>query len=55
MFDVYEKIGIGFFIFCLIITLTGVGVIFYKAVTGDENFFVRKVYIVNQDYCKEVK
>lgn len=55
MLDVYEKIGIGFFIFCLIIALTGVGVIFYKAATGDESFFARKVYIVNQDFCKEAK
>ena len=31
------------------------GVIFYKAATGDDSFFVRKVYIVNQDFCKEGK
>ena len=55
MFDVYEKMGIGSFIFCLIIALIGVGVILYKAATGDESFFARKVYIVNQDFCKEAK
>ena len=55
MLDVFEKILLGLLIFCLIIALTGVGVIFYKAATGDESFFARKVYIVNQDFCKEAK
>ena len=55
MFDVFEKILIGLLIFCLIILFACYSLIFYKAVTGDENFSVRKVYIVNQDYCKEAK
>lgn len=55
MLDVFEKILMGLLIFCFIIALIGVGVIFYKAATGDESFFARKVYIVNQDFCKEAK
>lgn len=55
MLDVFEKILVGLLIFCFIIALTGVGVIFYKAATGDKDFFTRKVYIVNQDFCKEAK
>lgn len=55
MFDVFEKILMGILIFCLIIALTGLGIIFYKAATGDKDFFSRKVYIVNQDFCKEAK
>ena len=49
MLDVFEKILIGILIFCLVILFTCYGIIFYKAATGDENFFVHKVYIVNQD------
>lgn len=52
MFNVFEKIMIGLLIFCLIILFTCYGVIIYKAATGDESFFVRKVYIMN---CKEAK
>lgn len=55
MFDVFEKIMLGILIFCLIILFTCYGVIFYKAATGDEKFFTKKVYIVNQDFCKEKK
>ena len=50
-----EKILMGLLILCLIIALIGVGLIFYKAAVGDKDFFSRKVYIVNQDFCKEAK
>ena len=55
MFDTFEKILIGILVACLVILFTCYGVIIYKAATGDEKFFVRKVYIVNQDFCKEDK
>ena len=55
MFDVFEKTMIGLLIFFIIILFTCYGVIIYKAATGDDSFFARKVYIVNQDFCKEEK
>ena len=55
MLDVFDKILMWLLIFCFIIALTGVGLIFYKAAVGDKVFFYRKVYIVNQDFCKEEK
>lgn len=55
MLDVFEKIRMGLLIFCLILAFICFGIIFYKAATSDDSFFARKVYIVNQDFCKEVK
>ena len=55
MFDAFEKIMIGLLIFFLIILFTCYGVIIYKAAIGDDKFFAHKVYIVNQDFCKEGK
>ena len=55
MFDVLEKMLIGWLIFCFIILFICYGLIFYKAATNDEEFFAHKVYIVNQDFCKEEK
>lgn len=55
MLDVFEKIMIGLFIVCVIVLFVGYGVIFYKVATGDTSAFVRRVYIVNQDFCKEAK
>jgi hypothetical protein len=53
MLDVFEKIMIGLFIVCIIVWFVGYGVLFYKAATGDTSVFARRVYIVNQDFCKE--
>lgn len=55
MDNFFDKIMIGILIFYVIILFTFLGIIFYKAATGDKDFFVRKVYIVNQDFCKEDK
>lgn len=55
MLDVLAKIVVGLFILSAIAWFAGYGVIFYKAATGDDEFFARKVYIVNQDFCKEKK
>ena len=55
MLDVIEKILIVLLVITGACLLTCFGVIFYKASTGDDQFFVKKVYIVNQDFCKEEK
>lgn len=55
MLDVIEKILIVLLVISGAVVLTCYGVIFYKAATGDDEFFVKKVYIVNQDFCKEEK
>ena len=55
MFDVFEKIMIGLLIFCVIILFICYGIIFYEAAKGNNEFFAHKVYIVNQDYCREAK
>lgn len=55
MLDIFEKIMIGLLVVCVIILFACYGVIIYKAATGDAKFFVRRVYIVNQDFCKEAK
>lgn len=55
MFDVFEKILIGLLVICVVILFACYGVFIYKAAIGDKGFFVRKVYIVNQDFCKEAK
>jgi len=55
MLDVFEKIMIGLFIVCVIVLFVCYGMMFYKAATGDPSVFVRRVYIVNQDFCKEAK
>lgn len=55
MFDAFEKIMIGFLIFCVIVLFICYGVIFYEAAKGNDEFFARKVYIVNQDFCREAK
>lgn len=55
MFDFFDKILIGLLVICFVILFACCGVIIYKAAIGDKDFFVRKVYIVNQDFCKEVK
>ena len=55
MLDVFEKIMIGILVTSLVALFICYGVIFYKAATGDDSFFVRKVYIVNQDFCREEK
>ena len=57
MFDVFEKILIGLLIVCVAFLFVCYGIIFYKVatVTGDDEFFARKVYIVNQGSCKEDK
>lgn len=55
MLNVFEKMFIGWIIFCVIILFICYGVIFYKAAIGDDSFFASKVYIVNQDFCREAK
>lgn len=55
MFDTFEKILIGILVTCVIGIFICCGVIIYKAATGDEKFFTKRVYIVNQDFCKEEK
>ena len=55
MLDVFEKILIGLLIVCVVFLFACYGIIIYKSATGDDSFFARKVYIVNQDYCKEEK
>lgn len=55
MFDFFEKILIGFIIMCLVFLFAFYVIIFYKDATNDKNFFAHKVYIVNQDSCKDVK
>lgn len=55
MLSILEKIVEGFIIVCVIAWFVAYGVIFYKAATGDDRFFAQKVYIVNQDFCKEAK
>lgn len=55
MLDVIEKILIVLFVIIVAGLFTCYGVIIYKAATGDDEFFVKKVYIVNQDFCKESK
>ena len=57
MFDVFDKILIGLLIVCVAFLFVCYGIIFYKVatVTGDDEFFARKVYIVNQGSCKEDK
>lgn len=52
MFDLFEKILIGILIICVVILFACYGVIIYKGATEG---YVRKVYIVNQDFCKEAK
>ena len=57
MINVFEKILIGLLIFCVIGLFICYGVIFYEAAKGNDEFFTKKVYIVNEDFCicKEVK
>lgn len=57
MLDVFEKILIVLLIVCIVFLFACYGIIFYKAatVTGDDKFFARKVYIVNQGSYKEDK
>ena len=55
MFSFFDKILMGFLIICLVFLFAFYVIIFYKAATNDENLFARKVYIVNQDFCKEDK
>ena len=55
MFDTFEKILIGILVACLIILFACYGVIIYHAAIGEKEFFAHKVYIVNQDFCKEEK
>lgn len=42
MLDVLEKIVVGLFILLVIAWFAGYGVIFYKAATGDVEFFAKK-------------
>lgn len=55
MLDIIEKILIVLLVIIIAGLFTCYGVIIYKAATGDDSFFVEKVYIVNQDFCKEAK
>lgn len=55
MLDVLEKIMIGLLVTSFVALFICYGVILYKGATGDDSFFVRKVYIVNQDFCREEK
>lgn len=55
MLDFIEKILIVLLAITGACLFTCYGVILYKAATGDDQFFVQKVYIVNQDFCKESK
>ena len=55
MFDTFEKILIGILVTCAVVLFICYGVIIYKAATGDEKFFTKRVYITNQDFCKEKK
>ena len=55
MLDVIEKILIVLLVISAAALFTCYGVIFYKAANGDDKFFVKKVYIMNQDFCKEEK
>lgn len=56
MFDFFEKILIGLLVICVVILFACYGVIIYKAATNDVKFFApNRVYIVNQDFCKETK
>ena len=55
MFDTFEKILIGILVTCAVVLFICYGVIIYKTATDDEKFFAKRVYIVNQDFCKEDK
>ena len=55
MFHTFEKILIGILVTCAVVWFICYGVIIYKSATGDEKFVTKRVYIVNQDFCKEEK